>query len=588
MTAIKIQAPIRIAVLIGLSLLMAAPTAHVYAASSSRSKRRGDVKKDRGKRSPSSKKSALSVGQVGRIWPFAPVSAKRSTALGKGGVGMVLDGKSDRVVISRVVPGGPAAQAGVQSGDTIVKVDGWTVPANPKSSDVAARIRGNIGTHCTLLLNRVGAQATTTAVITRSSMKSLFPKPAKRVLRIEQGTALLAVSDQRTLGVLFPSQAHKGHLIAYMWALAPRGEALSSPRAQRGHGVVAWGRHGATIQIAGWRLDLSPVPDDDGMIIHRSSLPVGVVSEDTWLGKDPAKLTYIQPRNMPQKVRKSWRSGSCHVHLKATSAGEPLAGRRISLQLRNRHGVNLPSASTQTDAHGRTSFQLPSGLYTVTGLATNVAGAGRDLYFSHRLEHADIKIDCVASTAPAKLTLALIAGPTSKVSIGVDTLGKTATQHKLVGQSPALMRVRKWIGGEPTALKRRGRVMFLYLWATWCGPCKRMSPVVAELDARLRRHGLLTISGSVDRNETMLDDYASNRLPGAMPIAWLGPKAMDTLEASGIPTLLAVDHKGIVRWVHTGTGLTLSGLESALKKMLDKARRAAQKPPVKRKRKRRR
>ena len=130
--------------------------------------------------------------------------------------------------------------------------------------------------------------------------------------------------------------------------------------------------------------------------------------------------------------------------------------------------------------------------------------------------------------------------------------------------------------------------MFLDLWATWCGPCKQMSPVVAEIDARLRQHGLLSISASVDRNETALDDYARGRLPGAMPIAWLGPKAMDTLEASGIPTLLAIDHQGIVRWVHTGTGLSLAAIETSLRVLLNKTRGAASKRPAKRKRPRRR
>ena len=114
--------------------------------------------------------------------------------------------------------------------------------------------------------------------------------------------------------------------------------------------------------------------------------------------------------------------------------------------------------------------------------------------------------------------------------------------------------------------------MVVYLWATWCGPCKRVSPMMAELDVRLRKKGLIFVSASVDRDETALDDFAGRRLPGSAPIAWLGPAALEDLPIRGIPSAIAIDHRGVVRAVHTGTGVSLKAWLNVVEGLLGEAR----------------
>jgi hypothetical protein len=73
------------------------------------------------------------------------------------GVGMVLDGRSGRVVIADVNDGGPAERAGVQKGDVVVAVDDVATAGLPLDQ-VIGRIRGPAGTPVRLRFERAGQQ----------------------------------------------------------------------------------------------------------------------------------------------------------------------------------------------------------------------------------------------------------------------------------------------------------------------------------------------------------------------------------------------------------------------------------------------
>jgi C-terminal processing protease CtpA/Prc len=72
------------------------------------------------------------------------------------GVGMTLDGRSGRVMVTLVSEGSPAERAGVQAGDQILTVDGVPV-AGQDINTVVSRIRGPSGSAVLLQFQR-GAQ----------------------------------------------------------------------------------------------------------------------------------------------------------------------------------------------------------------------------------------------------------------------------------------------------------------------------------------------------------------------------------------------------------------------------------------------
>ncbi len=70
------------------------------------------------------------------------------------GVGMVLDGRSGRILVSAVNEGSPAERAGVLQGDVVLSVDG--APASLPIEAVVQRIRGPAGTPVDIIFERAG------------------------------------------------------------------------------------------------------------------------------------------------------------------------------------------------------------------------------------------------------------------------------------------------------------------------------------------------------------------------------------------------------------------------------------------------
>ncbi len=491
----------------------------------------------------------------------------------RGGVGMVLDGRAGKVVIARVIAGGPAARAGVLAGDQLIAVDGWQIPTKTPTGKVALRVRGRVGTSMSLTVRRKGVAAPVGLTIKRGSMAALFPQLSRKVVAVTPATALIANAGDRTLGIRFVEAGDHKAPVAYEWALTRLGARLGGTGTERGRGLVRWTRRGATIQIDTWRVELAPWPERASLLVRASTLPVALVAARDWLQTEPGKLSYVRPRNAPQPHRRTWATGPCHVRVQASLDGRPAANRRLTLWLADDGGRGMPTASTATDAQGMTSLRLPAGRFRVTNLHASVNGGAGFLYFSRTFAGNTPQVQCKPGGGHVNLELRLSKArkPPRPVAL---SLPDSATEHKLIGRSLPPLRVRKWFGDQrklPARLK--GKAMLMYVWATWCGPCKRVSPVVAELHARLADKGVLVVSASVDRDGVALADYAAGQLDTAAPIAWLGPTAMGELSISGIPTIFAVDHKGVVRAVHTGTGVGLKAWEAVLAELLKGAGR---------------
>ncbi len=69
------------------------------------------------------------------------------------GIGSLVDTENDRLVITVPFPGGPAAEAGLRSGDVVVAVDGESVEGL-EAGEVIARIRGPADTEVLLTVER--------------------------------------------------------------------------------------------------------------------------------------------------------------------------------------------------------------------------------------------------------------------------------------------------------------------------------------------------------------------------------------------------------------------------------------------------
>jgi thiol-disulfide isomerase/thioredoxin len=299
------------------------------------------------------------------------------------------------------------------------------------------------------------------------------------------------------------------------------------------------------------RLELRPWPARDAWVIAASSAPISVTDEVAWLDLEPDGLPRVVPRKPPKVTHKHWRGTGCTLSARLAVDGKPLAGHRATLWLLDNRGAGQSTLTARADKAGVVRWSLPRQHFRAAGLRASGGGAGRDLYFAARWRGGAVDVGCEAGGDVAiDLTLA----KRDKASKHT----RASAPSPWVGRALPTLDVRRWHGlDEPLPADLHGKVMILYLWATWCGPCRSTSPRVSELHARLADEGVIVVKGSVDKSGTALEDHLRDRLPGAAPVAWLGPDALGALEVRGIPTTFLIDGDGVVRRVHRGSGLDI-------------------------------
>jgi thiol-disulfide isomerase/thioredoxin len=97
------------------------------------------------------------------------------------------------------------------------------------------------------------------------------------------------------------------------------------------------------------------------------------------------------------------------------------------------------------------------------------------------------------------------------------------------------------VDGRKVDLARmRGKVVLIDFWATWCPPCRLISPDLARLHKKFHSQGLEIIGVSVDSDKQGLLDFVKKE---GEP--W--PQYFDDrFEIQVLPTLFLIDKKGMV------------------------------------------
>ncbi len=124
-------------------------------------------------------------------------------------------------------------------------------------------------------------------------------------------------------------------------------------------------------------------------------------------------------------------------------------------------------------------------------------------------------------------------------------------------------------GNHRTLAEFKGKVILVDVWATWCPPCRKSLPEVAELQ-KTGGDGYVVLPISVDRGgwADVKPFLAQNPQLGLTAFVPDGAKALAAFgEISGIPTTLIIDRKGrlVQRWSGYGEGMARRALEDALK-----------------------
>jgi thiol-disulfide isomerase/thioredoxin len=110
--------------------------------------------------------------------------------------------------------------------------------------------------------------------------------------------------------------------------------------------------------------------------------------------------------------------------------------------------------------------------------------------------------------------------------------------------------------GKPHGLEAyKGRVLVVNFWASWCGPCVREMPALAELSRQYAGKGVQFIGIGVDSQQNVQSFL--RKVPVDYPIFISGFGGADLARgfgnaAGGLPFTVVIDANGVVRSTKLG------------------------------------
>jgi thiol-disulfide isomerase/thioredoxin len=100
----------------------------------------------------------------------------------------------------------------------------------------------------------------------------------------------------------------------------------------------------------------------------------------------------------------------------------------------------------------------------------------------------------------------------------------------------------------------KGKVVFINLWATWCGPCKAEMPGIHKLYSKMKDDSVAFIMLSLDKDQALpkVETYIQKNeytFPVFMPSGYLS----EQLQVPSIPTTFIISKEGKIVLKEVGT-----------------------------------
>jgi len=91
----------------------------------------------------------------------------------------------------------------------------------------------------------------------------------------------------------------------------------------------------------------------------------------------------------------------------------------------------------------------------------------------------------------------------------------------------------------------KGSIVYIDVWATWCGPCKAEIPSLKKLENELHHENIKFVSISTDKNKDAWKSMVeAQELGGIQLIAGAGSQILKDYGIMGIPHFIIIDANG--------------------------------------------
>ena len=124
--------------------------------------------------------------------------------------------------------------------------------------------------------------------------------------------------------------------------------------------------------------------------------------------------------------------------------------------------------------------------------------------------------------------------------------------------------------GETVALDQlKGKVVYVDFWASWCAPCRKSFPWMAEMQKKYGASGFTVVAVNVDKKRPDAEKFLQST-PAAFTVVYDPTGATPTAwNVKAMPTSYVIDARGNVAMVEAGfKDENIAELESRIKSLV--------------------
>jgi thiol-disulfide isomerase/thioredoxin len=126
------------------------------------------------------------------------------------------------------------------------------------------------------------------------------------------------------------------------------------------------------------------------------------------------------------------------------------------------------------------------------------------------------------------------------------------TSASTAARGPAPSFALPTINGTVSLDSLRGRVVLIDFWASWCEPCRRSFPWLADLHRRYAAKGLTIVAINLDKKRGAADAFLE-KYPAPFVVAFdPAGKTAEAFKVSVMPSSFLVGPTGAVLFRHAG------------------------------------
>lgn len=133
---------------------------------------------------------------------------------------------------------------------------------------------------------------------------------------------------------------------------------------------------------------------------------------------------------------------------------------------------------------------------------------------------------------------------------------KKKSEYPPIASAVATAELKSLDGTVFTVNDKKGKVLLLNLWATWCGPCRAEMPALVRMQDKHGAQGFEVLGLNTDDEEVAKINSFAESMKLNYPLAWADTGLQSSLlkisKFPGIPQSFLLDREGNLRGVFRG------------------------------------